>query len=446
MSEIQARFQTIGTDPLASTQTIRMSLKDVQLSKERLAFLAKMPFFLNSSLQLQRVVLIALEHIREELCADTVVVFVHQAGEEELTYWALRSHAAERLEGRAALAENIAVQAAIEHRFPVILDKDSTWGATGGLLDSFGIKVENLLCMPLLVRGSHCVGAIQIINKAEGNGFNSEDTAFVEQFNHQLALAIENARLLEEAQTQSAKLLELDRRKSEVISIIAHEFRTPLNIIKTTAELLGNEQIVQQPEEMLKLLHGGVDRLTRLIGQIRNVSLVQDQNLDLSMAPVDLNQLCQDAVTKFAQIVAQRDITFRYKSAELPAWVQAEGSLIAIVLQNLISNAIRFTPDGGTVLVRVTSNGTDVRVAVVDNGIGIAEQELPLIFEKFYEVNELLNHSSGEFQFRSGGLGLGLAAVRHIVEAHKSTVEVQSAIGKGSSFSFTLPAVKPPGE
>lgn len=424
---------------MASTQTIRRGLSHATMSEGRLAFLAKLPFFLNSSLKLQRIVHIALEHILVELKSELAVLYLLDSSEEKLGYWALKGENRERLEGTSSVADNHAVELVTQNSFPLVMSDSSDFPSIG-LDPIFGTELKNMFCMPLLVRGESCVGALQIVNTSEGEGFSPDDIAFIEQFSHQVALAIDNARLFQAAERHREQLRALDRRKSETISVIAHEFRTPLNIIQNASELLGSKAITEDnKDEMFNLLHSSVERLTRLIAQIRNVSLVQDTGLQLHAELVDISELCRSVVGKYAEAISKRNLAFEVTVPKVPLVVKGEQSLLLIVLQNLISNAIRFTPDGGTIWLIAELDKGQVQVSVKDTGIGIPENELQLIFEKFYEVQDSMYHSSGDYEFRSSGLGLGLAAVRHILEAHNSAVEVESAPDGGSVFRFRLP-------
>ena len=427
---------------MASTQTIRRGLSHVAMSEGRLAFLAKLPFFLNSSLKLQRVVHISLEHILLELKSELAVLYLFDPEEQKLEYWALKEEQRTRLEGECALADNQAVDLVLTNSFPLVFsDSDEFPGIE--LDPVFGIELKNMFCMPLQVRGQSCVGALQIVNTSGSDGFTPDDIAFIEQFSHQVALAIDNARLFQSAEKHREQLLALDRRKSETITVIAHEFRTPLNIIQNASELLGSKAITEEnKDEMFNLLQSSVDRLTRLIAQIRNVSLVQDNGLELHAEQIDISELCRIVADKYAEPTSKRKLNFKLSLSKSPLCVQGEAPLLSIVVQNLISNAIRFTPDGGTVLLEVKQQGEAVQVLVKDTGIGIPDNELSLIFEKFYEVQDSMFHSSGDYEFRSSGLGLGLAAVRHILEAHGSAIEVESCPEQGSTFSFRLPICK----
>lgn len=428
-------------DSLANTQTIRRGLSSAGLSQRRLAFLAKLPVFLNSSLSLQRVAQISLEHILDELEAEFAVVYLKD-NDESVTYWSLVRSPRQRSEGDVDLAQHPCAQLAMKNCFPLVLQNKEEF--PGEEFDScFGHSIDNLICIPLTVREKECVGAFQISNMNPEIVSDQSSLVFCDQFAHQLAFAIDNARLYQEAESHRQKLVALDQKKSETISIIAHEFRTPLNIIQNAAELLTSELLTNENRgEMVSLLQTSVQRLTRLIAQIRNVSLVQDESIPIELECFDMSRLVSIVVEKFQKVAANRSLQLVAHRPNMQLDVLGEPRLLSVVLQNLISNAVRFTPDGGTVIVQLEEEGDDVRLTVVDTGIGISQDEQQLIFEKFYEVKDCMLHSSGEYEFQSSGLGLGLAAVKHILSAHNTEVELESEPDKGSRFSFKL--TRPP--
>lgn len=424
-------------DLLSSTQTIRRGLTNAGLSERRLAFLAKLPVFLNSSLSLQRVAQISLEHILDELVADFAVVYLNNS-DDSVTFWSLARQPRQRSEGELSIDEHPCAKLVMSNNFPLVLQNREELESFKQQ-QSFGHQLQNLICLPLTVREQECVGAIQIVNMSPEVLSDPSSLVFCDQFGHQLALAIDNARLFQEAQEHRQQLVALDRKKSETISIIAHEFRTPLNIIQNAAELLDSEFLTDDNRpEMIALLRSSVQRLTRLIAQIRNVSLVQDEDIPIELETFDFANLVSLVVEKFQGVANNRSLQLvaHRPSTELP--VLGEPRLLSVVLQNLISNAVRFTPDGGTVIVQLEEDGNDVRLSVVDSGVGISEEEQQLIFEKFYEVKDSMLHSSGDYEFQSSGLGLGLAAVKHILSAHDTEVEIESELDKGAKFSFKL--------
>lgn len=411
------------------------------MQTERLIFLSRLSVFLNSSMSVKKVVEITIERLREALEVEAVTIFLRDEQSNELVFWALQGGGKEELEGtrmplqkgvvgwvienkQAALVED----AANDKRFFTDVDKESNF------------KTRNMLCSPLLVRGTHAIGAIQCLNKVGNALFQEEDLEFLDQCAHQVSLAIHNSMLFEKLERENKKLQRLDERKTEMLSVIGHEIKTPLTIIQGSAEVIAM-QGQASAESLCKSLMKGVSRLTDLAVEIRNVSFVTDRKLTVDMQPCSISELCSDLLEKFKTPLETRKLAFELVNTNPEQKVICDEGLIFLTLKNLISNAIRFTPDGGRITLSISSSKGLVEFSLKDSGIGIAETEIPLIFEKFYEVGSAAHHSSGTYEFRSAGLGLGLASAKAILEAHGSVLRVESEPGVGSEFSFCLSAV-----
>ena len=412
------------------------------LSFDRLGFLAKLPLILNSSLDTRRIIKVALEELKRRLEAEAATLFLLDDAGQFLNFWAMQGSEDDKLEGKQMPAGKGIVGWVISHQESVLVpdvSKDPRFFAD--IDKEGGFKTRSLVCSPLTVRGERKIGAVQVLNRVRGT-FEEEDLTFINQFSHQVSLAIENARLFEAVKERNRQLEILDNRKNEMMTVIAHEFRTPLNLIGTSAELLASGVLndEQTVDKMCGILNQGVNRLTKLIGEIRNLSLSTTEKLTVNAVKVSIQDLVRQVIENFNDTVKTRNLTMHVECPDDLGRVEADPALLMVVLRNLLSNAIRFTPDGGQVSLRATKGAGLVRIEVSDTGIGIAADQTSLIFEKFYEVGSALNHSSGEHEFKSGGLGLGLATVRAILKSHGSTCEVQSVPGQGSVFSFSLPA------
>ncbi len=427
---------------MANTQTIRRGLSSTSLSRDQLVFLAKLPSFLNSSLDTTRIIHIALEHIMSMLKVHTAAVYLLDREKEKLRYWTLSEHETRRIDAEIPFDENSMVGSVIGNRFPLIVkDAASSTFALSTRPETVERDIESIICTPLMGRGGDCIGAVEMVNRQDGSSFDSDHVAFVEQFGHQVALALDNARLFAEAQERTEMLERLDRRKSEMISIIAHEFLTPITLIQGSAELVAMKQ-GQSGEnlEILGMLQSGVERLKKLIKQVKSVAMLQDGSIAVNRSLIDLHQELQVVEAIFRPTAAERQMTLAFELEESARQIEADADLLVLALQNLVSNAFRSTPDGGKITVGARSENGVIELSVADTGIGIEASELPFIFEKFYEIGEVDHHSSGEHNFGAKGLGLGLAAVRHIVEAHGGRIQVQSELDQGSVFSLQLPA------
>lgn len=242
----------------------------------------------------------------------------------------------------------------------------------------------------------------------------------------------------EELQKALERVSELNQLKANFISNISHELRTPLTHIKGYVELLITESlgpIAEEQRHALTVSQQSANRLTNLVEDLIMISLASRGELSLKQEDVDIQRLANLAVKSYAETALGRGINLHTVVDENVPLVQADSQKIAWVLGQLVDNAIKFTPSGGSVVVSVKCEGENlVIISVTDTGIGIPSNRMEDIFEPFHQLD-------GSTTRKYSGTGLGLSLVRQIVEAHGSMLEVQSTEGRGSSFKFPLLAV-----
>ena len=233
-------------------------------------------------------------------------------------------------------------------------------------------------------------------------------------------------------------LEEAERRRMEVISDVSHELRTPLSTIRGYMEGLA-EGVVEPSEETWTLLYAEFERLGRLVDDLRRLSRAEAGQLDLSIAPVSPAEVVRLTVGGMLPLFDEKGVEL--KSAvpgDLPS-VLADVDRVVQVLSNLLSNALRHTPDGGRVVVEAEASGDEFTFEVTDTGTGIAPEHLERLFERFYRVEK--SRSRGEAR---GGSGVGLTISRALVEAIGGRIWVESpGLGEGATFAFTLPVSRP---
>lgn len=234
----------------------------------------------------------------------------------------------------------------------------------------------------------------------------------------------------------SAQLAELDRLKAEFVSIASHELKTPLSVIRGYVSLLQDGiygEISDTQQRTLASISDQTDRLTRLVQQLLDVSRFEAGGGRLELRPIDLQSFLGELVTSFEVLAFQSRIDFSTEMAPgLPRTLTGDPDRLNEVLGNLLSNAFKFTPRGGRIRLRAWDEGREVMIEVADSGVGIPPDKLPMIFEKFFQVEN-------EAQPRSVGSGLGLAIAREIVEAHGGTIGAESTVGQGTTFRVRLP-------
>jgi two-component system, OmpR family, phosphate regulon sensor histidine kinase PhoR len=261
-------------------------------------------------------------------------------------------------------------------------------------------------------------------------------------FAHQVAVAIANARLFEEARANlqqvveaNRRLEELDRLRREYLRNVSHEFRTPLTVIKGYAEFLLEADITGPQQDMMRVIVESCDRVIDLVETLIEVSRIEQGEAEraLNVRRLDLREVAETSVEALRWFAARKKISVELQFDGADFRLEADGSLLQQVVKKLLDNALKYSPPGGRVLVRARPGEEDeMRLEVEDAGIGIPAEHLPRIFDKFYMVD-------GSIARRVGGTGVGLYLVREIVRLHRGSVDVKSLPGEGSVFSVRLP-------
>lgn len=306
----------------------------------------------------------------------------------------------------------------------------------------FDSEVRSLLVVPMITKGN-VIGTLSVDDSAP-NAFDPEEGRLLTIAAAQAAAMIENARLYESLKERARRLKlaydelkELNRLKSEFVQNVSHELRTPLTFIRGYVDLLlegALGELNEQQREALKIVSNKTETLTRLVGDI--ISLQRAEMASLDLAPVSLADVIDIALRGAEAAAQEANLQLIFKAPPDLDPVYGDRARLGQVLDNLIGNALKFTPPGGLIEVSVEDAGDFERVLVRDTGIGIPSGKLEKIFEPFYQID-------GSTTRRFGGAGLGLAIVKQIVEAHGGQVGVISELGKGSTFYFTVPKYRP---
>ncbi|RJP71399.1 MAG: HAMP domain-containing protein [Candidatus Abyssobacteria bacterium SURF_17] len=233
-------------------------------------------------------------------------------------------------------------------------------------------------------------------------------------------------------------LREVDKMKSEFISTVSHEFRTPLTSISMAVGLMLEETPGAVNEKQKELLHAAredVDRLTHLVNNLLDLSRIESGRLELDIAPVDPVKMIHLSLEAFQTQLQEKRIELAVDVQGSPPLVDADATKIGWVISNLVGNALRYTESGGKITVGAIQKGERVHIWVQDTGPGIPEEYQGRIFEKFFQV-------AVKGKLQSGGAGLGLAICKEMVHAHGGRIWVESKPGAGSKFIFTLPVSK----
>jgi signal transduction histidine kinase len=294
----------------------------------------------------------------------------------------------------------------------------------------FGYRA--LLSVPLL-REDQIIGSLSFNRKAAGE-FPPEVIDVLKTFATQSALAIQNARLFREIADKSRQLEAASRHKSEFLANMSHELRTPLNAIIGFSEVLAERMFgdvnAKQAEYLQDILESG-RHLLSLINDILDLSKIEAGHMELEPADFDLPGAIANALTLVRERATRRGITLGSTIDERLGMVRGDERKVKQILLNLLSNALKFTPEGGRIDVGGRLDGEVAEVSIADTGVGIAPADQEAVFEEFRQV--------GAAERKAEGTGLGLALSRKFVELHGGKIWVRSELGRGSTFTFTLP-------
>ncbi len=304
--------------------------------------------------------------------------------------------------------------------------------------------VTTFVGAPLQAR-DHCLGMLALFNlNRSPRLFSQRDLDLVVSVGQQVGTAIQNLRMLAETQQRAAAMAaalnrqaELDMMKNNFTQSVSHELRSPLGIIYGHAELLASESLGplnEDQKQSSEIIMRRVLMLTDLVDDL--TALLAAETQELRREEIDTTMLVYSLLADYRMRAEELEITLEAEIAEPIPWIHGDSTHLRRVFDNLVSNAFKFTPAGGSITLRLKAVGEDLHIEVADSGEGIPEDKLERIFERFYQVE------SGSAR-RHKGTGLGLTLVKEIVEAHRGTIQVKSELGKGTTFTILLPGFFP---
>jgi signal transduction histidine kinase len=284
-----------------------------------------------------------------------------------------------------------------------------------------------------LMREGHPIGAI-LIRRMDVRPFTEKQTALLGSFADQAVIAIENVRLFDEIQDKSRQLAEASQHKSQFLANMSHELRTPLNAILGYAELILDNIYGDTPEKMrgvLQRVESNGRHLLGLINDVLDLSKIEAGQLVLALTDYSLRNVVQAVFSAVEPLASEKKLAFKVEAApDMPTGHGDERRLTQVLL-NLVGNAIKFT-DAGEVVIKASQMDGSFNIAVCDTGPGISATDQAKLFQEFQQADNSITR-------KKGGTGLGLAISKRIVEMHGGKIWLESTVGRGSAFFFTIP-------
>lgn len=306
-----------------------------------------------------------------------------------------------------------------------------------GMLIAFALAKQSLGPVEQLARGARDLAEGKLNRRLRietGDEFEQLAATF-NQMAARLTATIADLEASNRALQQgNEELKELDRLKSDLLANVSHELRTPLTAIQGYAEALSGEILgsIDEPQrKALAVVSRNVTRLQTMINELLSYARLESRRIELEQRPFDLAALAEQVITQ-VRTTRGSELEITLSAPVGPTEVVGDPQRIGQVLENLLINAVKFTPPQGKVEIELAPRGSQVEVLVRDSGIGIPPEALSRIFDRFYQVDSSSTR-------RYGGIGLGLAIVKEIIQAHGTTISVTSDVGKGTTFRFALP-------
>jgi PAS domain S-box-containing protein len=288
-------------------------------------------------------------------------------------------------------------------------------------------RTHSLIVLPLRIQG-RIIGGMRLSRDLTPDAYTSSDLQFAQELADRAALAIQNARLYKQAQEAIAL-------REQFLSIAAHELKTPLTSLLGFTFMLqrraaNNPDLPERDRQAIRLINEQGERLNKLIRALLDVVRLQAGTFTLDLQPTDLRTVVRDVVTETQPTLAGHTLTF--SDPDTPVPLTGDALRLEQVVRNLLQNAIKYSPRGGPIEVRVWQDETQAMLSVSDRGVGIPADAQPHLFDQFYRASNIDPR-------QIAGLGIGLYVVHEIVQRHGGTIEVHSVEGEGSTFTIRLP-------
>lgn len=411
-------------------QHLQKRLAELEREKQHLEKLVRISRMLSATLDLNQLLQIILDTASETLGAESTSILLEDARTGELYFAAATGTPVEELRKiKVPMEGSIAGTIYRTGEPQIVNDFQKDPRHFKGVDEKIEHVTHSLIGVPMVVR-QRCIGVLEVVNKREGL-FTEEDVRILSDLAAQAALAIENARLVARLREANLRLAELDKLKSDFISIASHELRTPLGLILGYASFL-QEQVSADMSAQVEMVLRAATQLQSLIETMTNLQYLESGAFQLKREELVLQDIAAEVVLEWRPMADNKRQTLRERYPYKPVRVFADRSMLNTIIANLLHNAIKFTPTGGTIEVAIQVQTSTVAVSVTDTGPGIPKEDLERIFEPFYQVEDHLTR-------HHDGLGLGLSVARGMVESHGGRIWAESVPGRGSRFVFTLP-------
>lgn len=395
--------------------------------------LAETSAVLNSTLRLKPLLSVIMDTAAEIVEAEAASVLLWDSKNRELRFAATTTSAAgQSVIGKLVPLEgSIAGSVMLENRVVVVNNTRLDARHYSKVDEATSFQTRSVLGVPMRSK-NRLIGVLEAVNK-RSSPWTTDDSHNLSILAAQAAVAIEGAQLVAQLQKANDELSQLDKLKSDFIAIASHELRTPLGVILGYASFLQEADDEEVRSHASKMVNSAL-QLQRIIEDLTNLRYLEQNSGALHLEEVPLNDLLNDATQEIRSLAEAKRQNLRVVPAPLQTRVHVDRIRMGMVLTNVLNNAIRFTPEGGDILVQTELRGLrEAWVTVTDSGIGLLPEHFERIFERFYQVEDHMTRVNG-------GLGIGLSIARALAEAHNGRVWATSpGLNQGTTFTIAMP-------
>jgi signal transduction histidine kinase len=397
----------------------------------QLTRLIEISLTLNSTLDQDRILQFIINTASDILNCEAVSILLYDDKKEELRIAASTDSNPEELAKiPVPLDSSIAGTIFTENAPQIINNPENNPLHFQGVDEKIQFETRSLVGVPMQIRDT-VTGVLEGLNKRDGE-FTKADVDILSVIASQAAVAINNAHLMNSLQHAYEELSQIDKIKSEFISIASHELRTPLSHILGYAHML-QEETKDGSSVSAKRLLESANQLQSLVDAMTNMNLLEMGSQELSLEKVALQQILVDTYKAALETIKARRHETEFDLPKPPIYIMADSEKLERAFLNILNNAALFTPDGGQIKINVTAHEDHAHVTITDNGIGIPKDELENIFDRFNQVESHLTRAHG-------GIGLGLPIAKGLVELHGGKIWAESeGANTGTTFQITIP-------
>lgn len=410
-----------------------MTAKPISVNPQTLTKLVEISRILNSATSVDRLLTYIIKQAADLTNAEAASILLLDPQTRQLHFRASSnaSHS-DMVNIPVPLDSSIAGAILTENRPMLISDvsKDPRWNPDVSKTIEF--ETKSILGVPMHDVDRKPIGVLEALNKQNGR-FSREDAKTLVILADIAGVAIERARLSEDLQQAYQELNELDQLKTDFIAIASHELRTPLSVIMGYVSFLREEANESQATQLDSVMNAAI-HLRDLIQAMLNLRYVDAGETTLDLDTIDLVDLGRTIADNFEETAVAKQQTTVLNLPPTPLLVKADKSILEVAINNLMNNAIRFTPNNGEIHITLTQESNEAWFSIRDNGIGIPEEKLERIFTRFYQLEPAMVREHG-------GLGIGLSIAKDLVEMQNGRIWAESIENQGSTFTIALPLI-----